>query len=399
VTPHPFFRYTSEILSWRLGDPSPPGDDGRPDAALTDARARRIVRSAAGGKAVVLLGLGTGELADALDAALPSALPLTVCSLDPPAARRLLEIGGLAWRTPDAPRQLLADTSEQALFCLLAMAGANAGTALVTVNPETSTPEEGQGLARLRRLLTASVAAPAPRAPAPPLTLAVMARPDEPDLPGFFEAAAGLASRAVILWDGDAVPEAAATATALGIPVEHRARRLNRDFAAQRNAMLAACPPGWILYLDPDERPGPGFRESLDRIMATDGIGGAFFPRLTLFPDATRFKAGYGLWPDLQLRLLRNAPPASPRFVRPIHERLEGLAGRMALALDGPILHYNRLLADDAAVADKLADFSAVAGAPRHCLNRDYPSLSRTLFADLAGGDPAPRVLLLPPLW
>jgi hypothetical protein len=398
---HPFFTYTTEILSWRLGETPEANVGDQPTVVQTVVRAKRILRACAGRQGVVLLGLGTGDLVAALAQDLPPAMPLTVLSLNPTAARRLRDAGALAWHTPESSRQLLADTSEQALFCLLAMAGQTAATFLITVNPEAASPEERQGLARLRRLLTESAPAPAPvpEMPASALTLAVMARPDAPDMAGFFDAVTGLATRAVILWDDDAVPQAAHQATSLNIPVKHLARRLDLDFAAQRNAMLAGCPQGWVLYLDPDERPGPGFRESLSRIMATESVGSAFFPRQTLFPDESHFKAGYGLWPDLQQRLFQNVPPARPRFVRPIHERLEGLSGRAALALDAPILHYNRLLADDASVVEKLAAFSAAPGAPRHHLSHAYPTLPRDFFAALAGKPPLARVLLLPPLW
>jgi hypothetical protein len=396
---HPFFTYTAEILSWRLGEPLQADAWELPSLAQTTARAKRILRAGAGRQGVVLLGLGTGELAAALAKALPPAMPLTVLSLAPATVRSRSAAGVLAWRTPDGTRQLLVDTSEQALFCLLVMTGQAAATTLVTVNPEAVSPNERQGLQRLRRLLTESAPVQTPEAHAPSLTLAVMARQNEPNLADFFAAATGLANQAVILWDGDTVPDAANLAAHLGIPVKHLARRLNRDFAAQRNAMLAACPQGWILYLDPDERPGPGFRESLGRIMGTDGVDSAFFPRLTLFPDEGRVKAGYGLWPDLQQRLFQNAPPARPRFVRPIHERLEGLSGRAALALDAPILHYNRLLTDDVSVVRKLAAFSAAPGAPCHHLSNDYPTLPRDFFTALNGTPPLARVLLLPSLW
>ena len=396
ATPHPFFTYTSEILAWRLGEPAAQPEATYPGDVRTAARVARIMRASATRRGVILLGLGTGELAAALADALPPDTPLAVCSLAPPTARRLVDAGALGWREPDGTRQLLADTSAQALFCLLALATRSAGTDLVTVNPETPGPQERPRLSFLRRLLTESAPAAQSGTQAQPLTLAVMARATEPDLPGFFAAAAGLASRAVIVWDGDAVPEAAGHAALLDAPVVHLARRLDRDFAAQRNTLLAACPPGWILGLDPDERPGPGFRQALDRIMATPGLGGAYFPRMTLFPDETRFKAGYGLWPDLQLRLFANIPPSRPRYIRPIHERLEGLTGRMALALDAPILHYNRLLTDDAAVASKLDAFSAVPGAPVHHLSRAYPTLPRDFFDSLCPEMAPPRILLLP---
>jgi hypothetical protein len=402
---HPFFTYTREILSWRLDDPAaaaPVSGETGPDR--TDARARRILRAALGRPAVFLLGLGTGRLAAAVAAALPPATALTVLSLAPAAARRLWEAGSLSWITPEGPRQLLADSSPQALFCLLALYAPSPGAALVTVNPEDASPEERERLARLRRLLAEASPLSPPAGDCgpgagPDLTLAVLARPDEPELPGFFKACRGLASRAVVLWDGPDVPAAADSAASLGIPVRHLARPLGRDFAAQRNALLEACPPGWVLTLDPDERPGPGFGDLAARLAATPGVGAAYFPRLTLYPDTGHAKAGHGLWPDLQLRLFSTAPPARVRYVRPVHERLEGLAGRAALALGAPIFHYNRLLADDDAVQAKLARYDAAGGAPVHHLSRDYPTLPLSFFTSPAGKAPAARVMLLPALW
>ena len=138
---------------------------------------------------------------------------------------------------------------------------------------------------------------------------------------------------------------------------------------------------------------------TIARITRAPDIGGVFFPRLTLYPDPGHAKVGHGLWPDLQLRLLRTLPPATPRYVRPVHERLEGLAGRAALALDAPLFHYNRLLADDVAVKAKLAAYDAAEGQHRHRLSRDYPSLPLEFFEALSGDRREGRVLLLPPLW
>ncbi len=401
---HPFFQYTSQVLAWRLGRPEPAAAAPRPSPEQTQARARRILRAAANRKGVVLAGLGSGELAATLAASLPENLPLAVLSLSPQAARERLEAGALAWLRPDGTRQLVADTSATALFCLLAAAGWYGDAFLAAANPEGAGPDERQGLETWRRLWTGSRPAPDPDPmgmPAARPTLAVLARPDEPDLAGFFAAVSGLAGRAVIVWDAGDVPGAARQAEVLGVPITHLARPLEKDFAAQRNALLAACPAsGWVLSLDPDERPGPGFGAAIDRIMATPGLGGAYFPRLTLFPDPGRAKVGYGLWPDLQLRLFRTHAPARPRYVRPVHERLEGLAGLAALALDAPLVHLNRLLAGDAAVTAKLAGFDAAAGGlVHHCLSRDYPTLPVEFFAPPPGAPDSGRVLLLPPMW
>jgi hypothetical protein len=401
---HPYFTYTQEVLSWRLGrrDGAAPWTEvpTNADTSATAARAARILRAVRDRREVVLLGLGTGDLAATLAASLPPGVRLTVLCPDPAAACRLRDAGRLGWLAPDGPHQLVADASRQALFCLPAMAGSCGPQVLVTTNPEPTAPEHRAALDWLRRLFSASAPLPEPPATAArqAVTLAFLARPDEPGLANFCATCAGLAARAVIVWDARDVPESARLTAALDMPVRHLARPLDHDFAAQRNALLDACPPGWILHLDPDERPGPKFRDAISRLTAAPQPVGAYFPRLTLYPDAGHAKAGYGLWPDLQLRLFCNLPPARPRYVRPVHERLEGLGGPLALALDAPLLHGNRLLADTAAVASKLAAYDAAAGRARHHLSRDYPTLPLAFFADLAAAGPHSRVLLLPGL-
>jgi hypothetical protein len=400
ATPHPFFVYTAETLAWRLGTgrtrPPPP-----PDAAeAATVRTARILRCLAGREHIVLLGLGSGSLAATLAASLPAGIGLTVVSLDPDTARSLLQAGRLPWLSPAGPAQLLADASTQAACHLLWAVGPGPQHTLVTVNPEPAAAAETRALAQVRRLLTGSRPLPPPdptlHAPTPALTLAVLARAEEPGLEAFFQAVRGLATRAVMLWDAPEVPPAARAGEVLGIPVRHLARPLAGDFAAQRNALLQACPPGWVLSLDPDERPGPGFAAALARIMAAEDVGGAYFPRLTLYPDATRAKVGHGLWPDWQLRLFRWNASAGPRYVRPLHERLEGLSGTVVLALDAPLLHHNRLLADADGVAGKLLAFSRLPGAVAHHLSADYPTLPLDFFHRLDGDGATGRFFALP---
>ena len=400
VAPHPFFTYSAEVLAWRLGGgqtaPLPPA--AAPEA--TAARVARVLRALAGRRRIALLGLGNGDLAAALAAALPADTRLDVVCLAPETARESLAVGRLPWLSPNSPAQLVADASVQAACHLLWAKGLAPDNTLVTVNPEPAEAGEAKNLALVRRLLTAGrlLPDPDPRPTSPSLpTLALLARAGEPALGEFFEAARGLASRAVIVWDAAEVPPVAKAAARLNIPVRHLARPLAGDFAAQRNACLDACPPGWVLSLDPDERPGPGLAAAAARIMACPEAGAAYFPRLTLYPAPSRAKVGHGLWPDWQLRLFRTDATPGPRYVRPLHERLEGHPGNAVLALDAPILHHNRLLADAAGVADKLEAFSQVAGAARHRLSVDYPTLPLDFFAPLAPNGGPSRCLLLPP--
>ncbi|WP_232502863.1 hypothetical protein [Solidesulfovibrio magneticus] len=400
AAPHPFFTYSAEVLAWRLGSGQavPPPPAAAPEA--TAARTARVLRALGERRRVALLGLGSGDLAAALAAALPENTGLDVVCLAPDIARKSLAAGRVPWLKPGGPAQLVADASVQAVCHLLWAKGLAPENTLVTVNPEPAETGEANSLARVRRLLTAGRLLPDP-GPTPtsrPLpTLALLARADEPALGTFFEAARGLACQAVIVWDAAEIPPAAEAAARLDIPVRHLARPLAGDFAAQRNALLAACPPGWVLSLDPDERPGPGFAAAVVRIMACPEAGAAYFPRLTLYPAPGWAKVGHGLWPDWQLRLFRTDATPGPRYVRPLHERLEGHPGAAVLALDAPILHHNRLVADAAGVADKLEAFSRMAGAARHRLNADYPTLPLDFFTSLVPGGGPGRCLLLPP--
>ena len=105
---------------------------------------------------------------------------------------------------------------------------------------------------------------------------------------------------------------------------------------------------------------------------------------------------GLGLWPDWQLRLFRTGHGSAPHYTRALHERLEGVTGRIGLALDGPILHHNRLLATAAAVRDKLAAFSRLPGAATHQLSADYPTLPLEFFTALTPPPGQERLFLLP---
>jgi hypothetical protein len=103
---------------------------------------------------------------------------------------------------------------------------------------------------------------------------------------------------------------------------------------------------------------------------------------------------GFGLWPDVQLRLFRRSEEL--RFINPVHERLTGVDGPQALVLDLEIEHLNRLGRDEAAIRQKLAGFDeAGAGRVRHALSAEYPSMPRALLASRRVG--LPRGLLLPP--
>ena len=151
-TPHPFFRYSTEICAWRLGQPQAVAALPVTDAAATASRTARVLRAAAASRQVVLLGGGTGDLAGSLAASLPQNTSLTVVCADPERTRQLIATGKADFVRPVGNCQLLVDTSAMALFLLAVRHGLDLGTALVTVNPEGASPEEARELVVWRRL-------------------------------------------------------------------------------------------------------------------------------------------------------------------------------------------------------------------------------------------------------
>jgi hypothetical protein len=377
-------EYTAAVLAFRLDEPPAPPPIPLPPAQLQN-KAAQTARLAGkrGADAVILLGAGCGEFAAALAQA--AAVPVLVSELSPARARSVL---AESLQTSGENLALLADSSPWAHLLLWSLAGLAPHNALLALNPELPPESRAQAQALQRtfassRILDLETEAP----PGPDIALAAMLHPDEPDLAGFLDHLPESAASAALLWDAAAPPE---DVLPCPLPLRQDARPLRDDFSAQRNRMLELADAEWVFYLDADERVPHELDRLLPALARLDGVHGVHFPRLTLYPDEHSFKAGYGLWPDLQLRLFRKGP--NVRFERPIHERLEGLPGPRAVLLDAHILHLSRLLKRPEQIEAKLARFDA-AGAARHRLNVDYPRLPLEWLERLIRPD-SPRVLL-----
>lgn len=391
---HPFARYTAEVLRFGFaGQAAPAAPAPLAPGALRAARdgcLRALEREPRA--SVLLLGLGTGDLARALDDALPPEVTLVVSELDTALARAALAGPDAPWARPGGRTVLLADTSPWAHFLLWTLHGLTPATAHLRLHPQDQ-GHPGRALAR-RLFARAGALGPAPaQAPFPTLTLAAILAPGDPGLEEFFAQVPPWATEVVALWDADAPP---AQHPGCAAPVRHLARPLGDDFAAQRNAMLDACATDWVLVLDADERLTPqGWQAARDlaRRGQAHGMGLFLLPRRTLHPDGERVLAGLGLWPDLQPRLFRRTPAL--RYQRPVHERLTSARGPFGVALGPSILHLNRLLRGPDAVRAKLAGFDrAGAGGVRHTLSADYPALAPELLPEDAGPGAPPAVTL-----
>lgn len=396
--------YTAEVLAFDFaGRAANAPLHAEPGAeALAKLAARTLGAFQRSGAArLTLLGLGSGALARELARSLPPGA-LCVCELDTALARSLREAGRLEWWTDAGAVGFVADASPWAVLALLELAGFGPGRALVLPNPELP-PQAKQALRPLELLLTKSRLVALPELPLPPLprlSAAAILSPTEPELPEFFAQFPPWLEELVLVWDAETMPD-------FIYPQQHfavrqLARPLRADFSAQRNAMLAACAGEWVLYLDADERLSPEVWAAVPRLCAV-GVAGWHFPRVTPYPTPDRALVGFGLWPDIQLRLFRNAPGLA--FANPVHERLTGLAGPQGLALGLEIEHLSRLRKNEGQLRDKLSGFDlAGAGRVRHALSAEYPSVPRGLVSPSLApqgrdscGPGQPRCLLLPP--
>ncbi len=403
---HPFSIYTDEVLAFALGGRQGTAvDPGVPHEGDVFRFRDRVLRTldAGGMNHVVLFGLGSGCAARVLARSLPHPVELTVVCLEPALARGVSGIGGLSWIEPEGRARLLCDTSTWAVWLLLWLAGIGPRESLSVFSPEPLDPAEKDRLLALKRLFTGTAHVPFPGRGSGPvirprISFASVLSPEEPDLEDFFAAIPEVVSEVVALWDAPDVPAAARAASISPLPVRHLARPLGRDFAAQRNAMLAACREDWVFFLDADERPDTALAAMLPGLSDVPGVLAFAFPRLTLYPDAEHAKVGYGLWPDLQTRFFRRLNPdgTMPRFERPVHERLVGVSGNTAVVPGASIRHLSRLLKDRGTLAAKLRGFDAASGGGmHHRINRDYPSLPLSFFSEFGSGDGAG--VLIPP--
>src|SRR3954447_13241446 len=159
--------------------------------------------------------------------------------------------------------------------------------------------------------------------PPPPLTIIVLTRDEERDLPACLASAAGLAECLVVL-DSGSTDRTVAIARA---HTPHVHTRAFTGYASQRNAALAFAATPWVLFLDADERLTPEGRAEIRAVLSDDRADtpvGYWLPRHNEF-FGRRVRGG-GWWPDYQLRLFRHERARYDES-REVHE---------VVILDGP---------------------------------------------------------------
>lgn len=392
-------RYTKAVLEFDFTDkagasalPMPPAEE---EISAFVKRTVSLVEKS-GADFLVLFGLGSGAQGLALNKSLPESVRLIVCETDTALVRPFLEANP-AWQEEGGRAHIVGDTSLWSQFYLLAMAGASAKNAHTVLNPEL-TGDEKKRFQSLQRLFLSARQHQAINSSylshvavqAPDMSVGVILSPAEPNLAEFFAQFPDWIKEVVVVWDAEEVP---GECPYCAVPIKHIAQPLT-DFATQRNRMLDECDGEWVLYMDGDELFSEDTWSLFTCLLLIKRLEACYFPRMTFYPDENGVKVGFGLWPDLQLRLFRKRDGV--RFERPIHEKLTGIQGRVALVLDAPILHYSRLRKSPEELATKLERFDEAGGDKvRHILNDEYPSLERSEFNEVSFIEGAIQVLLL----
>lgn len=203
------------------------------------------------------------------------------------------------------------------------------------------------------------------------LSVLAILHPEEPQLEEFCRQVPPEVKELVIVWDSD---KPVRKNLSLACPLLQINRPLNGDFAAQRNFALSLCCGNWVLALDGDERLKPSaWQQILYTSSSNSDLAACFLPRLTLYPDNEHFRMGFGLWPDLQLRLFRRDPQVL--FERPVHEILTGINGPTAVLPHAPVWHYSYTLKSRVELQQRLQVFNKAAGREVHKLSVEYPHL------------------------
>jgi len=148
---------------------------------------------------------------------------------------------------------------------------------------------------------------------------------------------------ASLAWtDAQVVFDDLSTDRTVELALQHGARVVQHpleDFAAQRDAALAAVDADWILFVDSDERVTPLLAQEVRQVIqysGPDARAGWWIPRHN-YMIGHRMRGG-GWYPDHQLRLLRRGK-ARYDPAHKVHEVvvLDGQAGY----LSQPFIHYN----------------------------------------------------------
>ena len=109
-------------------------------------------------------------------------------------------------------------------------------------------------------------------------------------------------------------------------------RKLNGDFAAQKNSVIENSTGDYIFHIDADEYPSDGLLEYVKPILETNDIDLIWVPRVNTVDGITEqhiqqwgwrvSDSGWVNYPDYQSRIFKNSPEI--RWKSKVHERIFG---------------------------------------------------------------------------
>ena len=109
-------------------------------------------------------------------------------------------------------------------------------------------------------------------------------------------------------------------------------RKLNKDFAAQKNSVIENSDGDYIFHIDADEYPHENLLLNLKTILEVNDVDLIWIPRVNTVDgfteeDVQRWgwkisEKGWVNYPDYQARVFRN--DENIRWVRPVHEFIDG---------------------------------------------------------------------------
>ncbi|CCO25195.1 glycosyltransferase [Maridesulfovibrio hydrothermalis] len=375
---HCFDIYSKQILSFKLSGQqdtelfAPAADIEKITAKHLKLALQRNAQS------IILFGLSDALLAAKIMKDKPAGLQFIICDLHPEHVRKIksgfpkdfLKINNT---------HLLTDSSIWAHLLLLIQNDFAAAKSHLILNPDLKgkSKEIHQKLQKLFSGL--KYISPTPLPGKPKISAAAILSTDEPDLESFISSFPDWLEELVLVWDcaaADSPPSLPRHDKLKIINIHHP---LNADFSAQRNRMIKHCSGDWIIYLDADERLDNECWNLIKILASIKECDGWYLPRITFYPDKNNCRAGYGLWPDLQLRLFRNLE--NIKFINKIHEQLQGITGNYGIIPTAPISHLTHLLKSRTHIKSKLDLFNeATDGIFQHKLNAEFPNVPAQLL-------------------
>jgi glycosyltransferase involved in cell wall biosynthesis len=196
----------------------------------------------------------------------------------------------------------------------------------------------------------------------PSLSVLLIAKDEERDLPGWLENVKGVSSEIVVVVDESSADRTEELARAAGAKV---LKRRFDDYARQRQAALELCTQEWVLWLDADERLSSALLDNIAGPLHGPADGYVLPFRIRFLGKTMRFG---GLGREKHLRLFRRS---KARFVGgALHEGIELAGTAVRFPLEGAVVHepYHDL----ADYESKLDRYTTLAAQKRHEMGRRF---------------------------